>query len=97
MVAEWTLKVLATALMDRPSRTSSRAKAFCSGSSFWGLPNATPRSLAACRPSSVRVNINERSKADMSAKTALTVGPDRVFVSAYGSSSDCKCACFSRI
>ena len=43
MVAGWTLKVLATALMDFPSRTSSLASSCWSGSIFFGLPKATPR------------------------------------------------------
>ncbi len=61
MVAGWTLKVLATALMDFPSRTRSLASSCWSGSIFFGLPKATPRAWAASRPSCVRLRMRVRS------------------------------------
>jgi len=84
MVAGWTLKVLATALMDFPSRTSSLASSCWSGSIFFGLPKATPRAWAASRPSYVRLRMRVRSNSAMPAKTVMIIRPDGLVMSALG-------------
>ncbi len=71
MVAGWTLKVLATALMDFPSLTSSRASSCWSGSIFFGLPKVTPRAWAASRPSCVRLRMLRHSHNLLAAVTTL--------------------------
>ena len=50
MVAGWTLKVLATSLIDLPSWTRARARVFWSGRSFAGRPNDTPAPLGGLAP-----------------------------------------------
>lgn len=89
------MKILATALIDLPSRTSFLASSCWSGRIFFGRPKATPRALAASLPPLVRLMMRVRSNSAMPAKIVMTIRPEGLIVSAQGSSSDCNPALFS--
>ena len=95
MVAGCTLKVLATALIDFPCRTSSLASSCWSGRIFFGRPKVTPRALAASLPSLVRLMMRVCSNSAMPAKIVIASRPEGLVVSAQGSSSDCNPALLS--
>ncbi|MGF6153827.1 hypothetical protein QFZ84_004834 [Pseudomonas fluorescens] len=74
----------------RSSAWSVRACSICSGRRTGFGPNRTPRAQAACRPTLVRSEINERSKSAIPAKIVITILPEVDVVSTQGSASDRK-------
>jgi hypothetical protein len=70
-----------------PVSTSSLANSCWSGRIFLGRPKATTRALAANLPSVVRLKMRVRSNSAIPAKMVMTIRPERLVVSAHGSSA----------